>query len=166
MSSKDKYLVFTERYKKPVKEFEIAIEISPASALIGDTTSAAMTVKAIWDTGATCTVINPSVQKNLNLCAVRRAIAKGVNSIEYADVVPIDINLPNGFIVRNILALVADINSGGSDVLIGMDIITQGDSAISSTGGETVFSFVMPPLKEGINLHELAAEANRKSNEN
>ena len=35
----------------------------------------------------------------------------------------------------------------GSDVLIGMDIITRGDFSITNVGGRTVFSYRIPSLK-------------------
>jgi len=36
----------------------------------------------------------------------------------------------------------------GFDMLIGMDIISQGDFSISCPGGETVFSFQLPSTHE------------------
>ena len=43
-----------------------------------------------------------------------------------------------------------DDNDFDYDVLIGMDVITQGDFCISTVNGQTVFSFRMPA--KGIQL--------------
>jgi SEC-C motif len=45
---------------------------------------------------------------------------------------------------------------GGFDVLIGMDIISQGDFAVTNFGGNTRFSFRVPSLEE--------LDFNKKSN--
>lgn len=57
----------------------------------------------------------------------------------------IDIGLPNGvgfMAVKVSKALLGP----GSDVLIGMDIISQGDFSITNQSGTTVFSFRVPSL--------------------
>lgn len=50
---------------------------------------------------------------------------------------------------RNYLCLIAHRNSlEGTDVLIGMDIITAGDLAITNHNGRTTFSFRVPSCEE------------------
>ncbi len=50
----------------------------------------------------------------------------------------------------------------GADVLIGMDIITQGDVAITNLGGNTVFSFRIPSQKQVDFVQEHAEESRRE----
>jgi predicted aspartyl protease len=44
-------------------------------------------VKALWDTGASGTVITPEVSRNLQLVPIDRIKVAGVNNISMADVV-------------------------------------------------------------------------------
>lgn len=72
----------------------------------------------------------------------------------------INIALPNrvGFVnVRVTLNALT-----GADVLIGMDIITRGDVAISNVNGNTVFSFRFPSLKEVDFVHQHTEEVRRE----
>jgi hypothetical protein len=162
MSNKTEYLAFNERYGQIVPELKTPIKVSPVSTLTPALKDTSVMVNAIWDTGATCTVITHELQRQLNLYPVRKAIAKGVNSITKTDMVIISITLPNGAVIQGVTAMVADINSDGSHVLIGMDVITLGDFSISNTDSETVFSFAIPPFKERLTLVERAAAANQQ----
>jgi hypothetical protein len=58
----------------------------------------------------------------------------------------VDIELPNGARFCDLTVLECDLNP--EDVLIGMDIIAQGDMALSAAGGHTTFSFRKPPVGE------------------
>ena len=56
----------------------------------------------------------------------------------------INLVLNNEVIFRNWIVMDSEIGAQGIDVLIGMDIISQGDFAISNYGGKTQFSFRIP----------------------
>ena len=100
--------------------------------------------KAIWDTGATASVIS---QKVVDQCGLIQA---GVANVITAggrfecDVYPINIFLPNGVGFANVAVTKADLSP--NDVLIGMDLINKGDFAITHERGNTVFSFRYPSL--------------------
>jgi hypothetical protein len=53
-------------------------------------------------------------------------------------------------------------NIPGTDVLLGMDIITMGDFVINNADGQTLFSFVIPPFKDKISFSEKADSINNK----
>jgi len=55
----------------------------------------------------------------------------------------VNILLPNGVGFSNMTVTRGEL-SAGTDILIGMDIITQGDLAITNVSGNTVFSFRVP----------------------
>ncbi|GHT95342.1 hypothetical protein FACS1894141_3770 [Spirochaetia bacterium] len=55
-----------------------------------------------------------------------------------------DIVLPNMVSIHNI-RVTEFFDSDDFEVIIGMDLITQGDLAISNDGGKTVLSFRIPP---------------------
>ena len=98
--------------------------------------------KAIWDTGATNTVITPTVVQQCGLKPISIAQVQGVHGASLTSVYLISIMLPHkvGFTgVR-----VTEGKFVGAEVLIGMDIISKGDFAISNFEGKTVFTFRSP----------------------
>jgi len=54
------------------------------------------------------------------------------------------IGLPNGVVIPEVTAVLGELH--GMDVLIGMDIITLGDFAITNENNKTTFSFRIPSL--------------------
>jgi hypothetical protein len=63
----------------------------------------------------------------------------------------VDILLPNMVSVRDVY-VTEFIDDGDFDVIIGMDIITCGDFAISNYGRKTVVSFRVPAQKPPIDF--------------
>lgn len=118
-------------------------------------------IKAVWDTGATHSVITPKVFKDLELYAIDQTIVNGVNSQKIAPITMIEIGLPNKFLIPNHRVSVCDI--AGGDMLIGMDIIAQGDFSICTGDKKTLFSFAMPPFENKINLVDKANKVNERN---
>ena len=114
-------------------------------------------IDAIWDTGATNSVISPLIVQKLGLSSIDKSIMSGISyKNRVSDVVVATIVLPNGKIINDKRFSVNEIP--GTEVLIGMDIITMGDFAISIVKGKTIFSFVTPPLNNKISFMELLNE--------
>ena len=67
----------------------------------------------------------------------------GVNSTGVSEVYLINIRLPNGVAFMHVQVTKGQL-VGPVDVLIGMDIITQGDFSVTNKDGKTVFSFRVP----------------------
>lgn len=109
-------------------------------------------VKAIWDTGATHSVITPPIVARLNLLPIGKRRVFGVNSSDIKDVFVVDIVLPMGVRVVDVQVTESDINSGDIEALIGMDIIQAGDFAISNGPGKTIFSYCIPPHRNPVDL--------------
>ena len=97
----------------------------------------------IWDTGATASVIT---QKVVDDCSLKPIATTTINhaqgTSEDVDVFLVNIGLPNrvGFSALRVAKGVLS----GADVLIGMDIISQGDFAITHPDRGTKFSFRVP----------------------
>ena len=107
--------------------------------------------KGIWDTGASCTIINSRIISELNLKPSGktnvRAVGNGGKVNEYlADTFSINIVLPNKVTIVGIVAAKGELSGG--DALIGMDIITNGDFAITNVNGKTKLSFRTPSVEE------------------
>ena len=101
--------------------------------------------QAIWDTGATNSVITQNVVDKCELKPIGRArlAHAGVDEEpDETDVYLIDLGLPNGVVVQNVP--VSRSGFSGGDVLIGMDIINTGDFAITHANGQTKFTFQYP----------------------
>lgn len=105
------------------------------------------TYTAIWDTGATNSVISKRVADELGLhpftfATVNHAGGKSNRVPVYR----VNIELPNqvGFIGINVSEGVL----AGANVLIGMDIITRGDFAVSNYNGHTTFSYRVPSMEK------------------
>lgn len=100
---------------------------------------------AIWDTGATKTAISKIVVKECGLkptgmCKVQTAAGE-TDSCTYF----VSVYLPNKVCLSQLR--VTEVNISGADVLIGMDIIVNGDFAVTNHGGKTNLSFRMPSVE-------------------
>jgi len=99
-------------------------------------------VVAIWDTGATSSVITSDVAKRLNLCSEGSIVVNGVTGSKIVNTYLVTFTLPNGF--SKDIFVASCTMAVGCDVLIGMDIISTVDLAITSGSHGTTFSFKTP----------------------
>jgi predicted aspartyl protease len=105
-----------------------------------------MVITALWDTGATHSVIDNKTAETLGLTPVDWGVISGVNSERTAAIALVDILLPNHILFENHRVSIADVKS--ADMLIGMDIICRGDFIICNSENRTSFSFAMPPFTD------------------
>ena len=103
---------------------------------------------AIWDTGATGSVITKQIALKLGLIATGLSQVSTANGIALQNTYTVQIQLLNGITVSNVVVTEVDALSGGCDVLIGMDIITLGDFSITNHKGVTCMSFRIPSSHE------------------
>jgi hypothetical protein len=151
-----KYAAFHQTYQRRVRNLVSDVEVS-SPYVVGEK----ITIRALWDTGATDTVITPYIAQTLSLTPVDRRKVSGVNSVRWSDVTRISILLPNGVSFGKKRALVCSL-SPGINMLIGMDIIMLGDFSISNGADEkTLFSFVIPSFTDKIDLFENAILINK-----
>jgi predicted aspartyl protease len=99
--------------------------------------------KAIWDTGATHTVIDPGLVQKLGLKPISQRKVFAVGNVSIVSVYMVNIRLPNNYEIPWVEVAEGDLHGSG-DLLVGMDIIGQGDFAVSQHQGRTLFSFQMP----------------------
>lgn len=100
---------------------------------------------ALWDTGATNTVITKAVAQALNLPVTGKAVVSHAAGVSRVPKHVVNIMLPNNVGIPFTEVTEGDLK--GCDVLIGMDIITKGDFAITNVGGKTTFSFRIPSVE-------------------
>lgn len=101
--------------------------------------------RAIWDTGATSSAITQRVVDECGLKPTGMTDVHGVGGVQRTQTFLVNIRLPNNTEAKNVQVALGQL--GGSQVLIGMDIITVGDFAITNVEGKTVFSFRIPSTK-------------------
>lgn len=120
------------------------------------------TFKAIWDTGATNSVITENVVKKVSLLPTGMINCSGVHGQQQVNTYIVDIMLPN----TRVHFINVKVSEGkllkDFDILIGMDIIQKGDFAISNGNGKTVFSYCIPPHQTPIDLYEKSIRLNPK----
>ena len=111
---------------------------------------------ALWDTGASCSSISKDAAEKLGLAPVSSATVCHANGTATVNIYDISLALPNNVLLP--FVRVVEGRYTGFDLLIGMDIITQGDFSISNMNGKTTFSFRMPSCKETDFMAELDIE--------
>lgn len=104
---------------------------------------------AVWDTGADISGIKPAAVERLGLgdYIVNYVDVEGVNSAPQSKplykagalILPSNIR----FVGQKLVA--AEFKHAKAEILLGMDVISQGDFAIRNGGGSTTFTFAHPP---------------------
>ena len=100
---------------------------------------------AIWDTGATGSVITQAVVDACGLVATGMTEVRHVNGSSLVETYLVNIVLPNSVGYSGIRVTKGDL-SGGVDIIVGMNIITTGDFTVTNVNGITKFSFRVPSV--------------------
>jgi len=98
--------------------------------------------QAIWDTGATITVVTKGVADRLGLRPVGMIKCKTVGGERESNIYVISLFLPNGVCIPEMKVCEGEVDGG--DMLVGMDIIVSGDLAVSNFQGKTTISYRWP----------------------
>ncbi|CAK7066410.1 MAG: hypothetical protein DELT_01654 [Desulfovibrio sp.] len=101
---------------------------------------------AIWDTGATSTTITRELADSLKLVQSSETIVEGVTGSSLCRVFLISLFLPNDVCFPELEVSDCEGNIG-CDILIGMDVIGQGDFAVTNKDEITTFSFRLPSIE-------------------
>ena len=105
----------------------------------------------IWDTGATNSVISKKIVNDLGLkpsgMVTVHAVGDGDAVHTYqTPTYMVNFYLPNMVAVSGVRASLGTVTGG--DILLGMDIISTGDFAISSYQGQTTWTFRFPSCEQ------------------
>lgn len=102
------------------------------------------TVSALWDTGATNTCISEELALKLPLISTGKTEIHGSTGSSIQNTYLVDIILPNNVKINDLMVIDSDIGKQNLDMLIGMDIISRGDFAVSNYNNKTAFTFRIP----------------------
>ena len=128
--------VFTEKYK--------SIQRKLINSAVVESEKEHVPVKAQWDTGATGTCISKELANKLKLIPTGLVNVHTPSGIGTMNKYMINLVLNNEVRFVNLSVMDSEIGKQGIDVLIGMDIISNGDFAVSKYDGKTYFSFRLP----------------------
>ena len=103
--------------------------------------------EAIWDTGATGTVITAKVAKDLGLKPTGVVTSHHAGGSHTVNTYLVNVYLPNSIRIVAVKVIEA-VLSGNTEMLIGMDIISLGDFAFTNLKGEACFTFRIPSIKQ------------------
>ena len=113
------------------------------------------TVDAIWDTGATATCISMKVVSQLNLKPLGKQRIHTPAGEKVVNTYRVNVVLPNNVTVKNLVVCDSEIDGLKAGALIGMDIMSHGDFAVSNFNGKTAFTFRTPSQKNTDYVAEL-----------
>lgn len=128
--------VFTEKYNSIKKKL-----INSAIVEKGED---AVPVKAQWDTGATGTCISKQLVQKLQLKPIGMVNVQTPSGTGCMNKYLINLVLNNEVVILDLSVMDSEIGNQGIDILIGMDVISMGDFAVSNFEGKTQFSFRLP----------------------
>ena len=104
-------------------------------------------VRAIWDTGATCTVITKEFAKEIGLVPSGKTEVTGIGKVStLEDTFFVNIYLPNKVCIMNLRIAQVDRIAGNGKMLVGMDIIGSGDFSVYTENNQTVMTYRFPTI--------------------
>lgn len=136
--------VLTVEYEKVVHILRTEVLLSAAVTLPQTEPLPHAAFTGIWDTGATHTMISRQVIETLKLFPINITAVMTADGERQSYTYLINLILQNKVIFPTLQAIEGHILGG--DVLIGMDVITQGDFAVTNKDGKTFYSFRFPSL--------------------
>ena len=101
---------------------------------------------AIWDTGASCTVITRDTATKVGLISTGKTQVTGVNHVSEENTYLVNIYLPNHVCIAYLKIVEAPALAGGAGILIGMDIIGSGDFSVYTDNGKTIMTYRFPSI--------------------
>jgi hypothetical protein len=121
---------------------------------------------AIWDTGATGTVIREDVATKLGLVAIGLTRANTAHGSADVNTYAVELDLPpldNPKVrIRGITACEMTLDPN-TEILVGMDVISIGDFIVENDHGKTTFSFCLPPFDNKYDMLGKADGVNKRN---
>lgn len=118
-------------------------EIATPIFLRKDSAATKIPIKAIWDTGATGTMISSATAKKAGLISSGVTQISGVHGAQSSKTYTVDIVFGNDFSIPHIKVAEAS-DMAGFDLLVGMDVIAKGIMLLDGTSGKLRVKFQYP----------------------
>lgn len=151
------FQAFTIKFNGLVDRIITNVTIHPAfDPATTPTIPQGFTTTALWDTGASKSVVSPAVVSALSLAAVGTTQVRHAGGVSTSPRYLVNVGLPNRVVIAG--CLVSEFASqDGFEVIIGMDVIGMSDFSVTNVAGRSCMSFRIPSL----GLVDYVAEANR-----
>jgi hypothetical protein len=137
------YLALTLKSAGRFDRIVSALTIRPPSPAL-TTSGPQHQTTALWDTGATKSVISPAVVAALGLVPVGVTTVNHAGGNSQSPTYLVNFELPHGVTFGGVLVSEFPAFPGGFEAIIGMDVICVGDFAITNVNGQSWFSFRTP----------------------
>ncbi len=112
-------------------------------------------VKALWDTGATSSVITKETAQKLCLIPINTVNVNHAGGTSPANAYMVNVYLPNNVGVPMLQVIECPGTDDSFGAIIGMDIICRGDFSITNTEGKTCVNFCLPAMHNYNFVNEL-----------
>lgn len=138
--------------EKPVraftKKYSVLVRILTVPVTISNILNSYITrnFEAILDTGASASSINQKIAEEMELPIVSYAKVSTANGVKEAPIYMINLVLPNRVSIPHLRVTGTDL--GEVPMLIGMDVLSMGDFAISNYNGKTIVNFRIPSFAD------------------
>lgn len=141
------FKAFTTKYSGRTNVLFGDVQISQAFDINSDSINhkPLKEIKAIWDTGASCTVITKKLSTEIGLVPTGKEMVTGVDHNSLENTFFVNVFLPNKVCMVNLKIVEVPIIKN-ADLLIGMDIIGSGDFSVFTENGQTVMSYRYPSI--------------------
>ena len=137
---------FTTKGSGPLNRIITEIDVYPAFDPASPPVPPLAPVRtaALWDTGATNSVITPALVGALALVPRGQTTIAHATGTTTSGVYIVNFVLPNQVCVAGIM-VAGCLESSDFGAIVGMDVIASGDFAVTNQGGQTWCSFRYPP---------------------
>ena len=139
-----KSVPYTQTYTRPASCISTPCKIGEPFDSNFDTGShpSYLNLNAIWDTGAMRSTISTQIARQLNLTPLGQTRVCHADGESLCNYYVVNLLLPNKIEIK--MLMVNDGKLTDTDMLIGMDVISPYDFAITNPGKQTKFSFQVP----------------------
>ena len=143
------------------------LEVSAAFDLNAppDPQLATKSTKALWDTGASRSVISRAIVKALDLTSTGAVNVSHAGGMSVSPTHLVNFYLPNRVGISGILVTEFE-GTGDFGAIVGMDVITLGDFSVTNVAGQTWMSFRTPSMASIDYVREHANEMFRGTGRN
>lgn len=136
---------FNNIVNRIITPIQVAKAFDPQTEIPGNVPH--IQINALWDTGATKSVITSTTVSQLGLIPIGITKVNHAGGCSDSNTYLINIVLPPNVGFAGIMVSECPEIGGGFGVIIGMDIISQGDLSISNLQAKTCMTFRTPSFK-------------------
>jgi hypothetical protein len=148
--SPEVFRAFTLKFGGPAKQIVTKIGLTPAfnpKDHPGKPPFAVTESTALWDTGATGSFLTSATVKTLKLVPTGTATINHAGGTSQNNTYVVNLYLPNRVAFAGVIVTEVEDIKGDFGVIIGMDIITSGDFAITNVNQKTWVSYRIPSTR-------------------